>query len=131
MKDDKNFCKECGDSNWHHLNTWWEELTSRFLPPLKLPRRIEAVFDVVLEKIFTIPRIVKFRTDFSVADIQLRSSCFIKEMKKHGAVCYAMQSVFGYTNHFKIEVGGKTFRFETLPIAEFVNKYTTKIVDDK
>jgi len=62
MKDGKNFCKECGRSNWYHLNTWLEELTSRFLPPLKLPRQIEAVFDVVLEKFFTIPKIARFRT---------------------------------------------------------------------
>ena len=131
MKDGKNFCKECGHSNLYHLNTWLEELSSYFLPQLKLPRQIETVFDVMLEKIFTIPKIARFRTDFTASDIQLRSSCFIKEMRKRGAVCYAMQSVFGYTNHFKIEVGGKTFRFETLPIAKFVNKYTTKIVDDK
>lgn len=131
MKDGKNFCEDCGYSNWHHLNTWLEELISRFLPPIKLPRQIDTIFDALLEKIFTIPKIARFRADFSVADIQLRSSCFIKEMRKRGAVCYAMQSVFGYTNHFKIEVGGKTFRFETLPRAEFVNKYTTKIVDDK
>ncbi len=132
MKDGKNFCKECEQSNWHHLNKWLEELTTRFLLPLKLSRRIEAAFDIVLEKIFTIPKIARFRTNFSVADIQLRSSCFIEEMRKRGATCYAMQSIFGYTNHFKIEVDdGKIFRFETLPIAEFANKYNTKIVDDK
>jgi len=133
MKAGKNFCKDCERSNWYHLNTWLEELTSRFLPPLKLPRQIEAIFDVMFEKIFTILKIVKLRTDFSIADIQLRSSCFIKEMRKCGAVCYAMQSVFGhcYNNYFKIEAGGKTFRFEILPIAEFMSRYTTKIVDDK
>ncbi|MBU0723104.1 hypothetical protein KKH46_02755 [Patescibacteria group bacterium] len=131
MKERKNFCKECGHSNWYHLNTWLEELNRHLLPQLKLPRQVETVFDVAFEKIFTILKIVRFRIDFSVADIPLRSSCFIKEMKKRGAVCYAMQSVFGYNNHFKIEVSGKTFRFETLPLAEFANKYTTKIVDDK
>ena len=131
MKDGKNFCKDCGQSKLYHLNTWLEELINRFLPSLKLPRQIEAVFSVALEKIFTILKIARLRTDFTVADIQLRSSCFIKEMRKRGVICYAMQSVFGYTNHFKIEVNGKTFRFETLPRAEFVNKYTTKIVDDK
>lgn len=131
MNDNKNLCKECGHSNWYHLNTWLEELTTHFLPPIKLSRRTEALSDVIFEKIFTIPRIARYRTDFSVADIQLRSSCFIKEMRKRGAVCYAMQSVFGWTNYFKIEVGGKTFRFEKLPIADFASKYTTKIVDDK
>lgn len=131
MRDNKNFCEDCGHSNWHHFNTWLEELSRHFLPSLKLPRQIETIFEIVLEKIFTILKIARFRTDFSVADIQLRSFCFIKEMKKRGAVCYAMQSIFGYTNHFKIKVGGKTFRFETLPTAEFASKYTTKIVDDK
>jgi len=131
MKKVKNFCQECGHSNWYHLNTWLEELSNRFLPPLKLPRQIETMFNVTLEKIFTIPKIARFRTNFSVADIQLRSSCFIKEMRKYGAVCYVLHSIFGFTNHFKMEVDGKTFRFETLPLAEFANKYAAKMVDDK
>jgi len=131
MKDGKNFCKDCGRSNLHHFNTWLEELSSHFLPQLKLPRQIEAVFDVALEKIFTIPKIARFKTDFNVDDIQLRSSCFIEEMRRRGAVCCAMRTIFGYTNHFKIKIKGKTFRFETLPTAEFANKYTAKIIDDK
>jgi len=115
----------------YHLNTWLEELSNQFLPPLKLPPKIETVFDILLEKVFTVTGLAKFRTDFTISDIQLRSTCFIEEMKKRGAVFYVLRSIFGFTNHFKMEIGGKTFRFETLPIANFASKYTTKIVDDK
>jgi len=131
MKNGKNFCQDCGHSKWYHLNTWLEGLISYFLPPIKLPRKIEVVFDIVLEKIFTMLKVARFRTDFNISDIQRRSACFIEEMKKRGVVCYAMQSVFGYTGYFKIKLRGKTFRFETLPRAEFTSRYTTKIVDDK
>lgn len=127
----KKICKECGQSNLYHLNTWLEELSNQFLPPLKLPPKIETVFDILLEKVFTVTGLAKFRTDFTISDIQLRSTCFIEEMKKRGAVFYVLRSIFGFTNHFKMEIGGKTFRFETLPIANFASKYTTKIVDDK
>jgi len=127
----KNFCQECGKSNLYHINTWIDELTEHIFPPLKLPLKIETVFDVLFEKILTATKIAKFRTDFTNSDIQLRSSCFIEEMRKRGAVIYALQSIFGFTNHFKMEADGKTFRFETLPIADFANKYSTKIIDDK
>lgn len=130
-RKDKNFCKECGQSNLYHLNTWLEELISHILPPFKLPPKIEVVFDVLLEKIFTATKLAKFQTNFTNSDIQLRTTCFIEEMKKRGAVFYALQSIFGFTNHFKMEIGGKTFRFETLPIANFASKYGAKIVDDK
>jgi D-alanine-D-alanine ligase-like ATP-grasp enzyme len=131
MIKDKNFCKECGQSNWHHFSTWLEELTNHILPPLKLPPKIEAVFDILPEKILTAMGLAKFRTDFTSSDIQLRTTCFIEEMKKRGAVFHALQSIFGTTNHFKMEVSGKTFRFETLPTADFASKYNARIVDDK
>ncbi len=127
----KSFCKECGQSNLCHLNTWIAELSNHFLPPLKLPTQIEVALDIFLEKVFAITKLAKFKTDFTDSDIQLRSSCFIEEMRKRGGVFYAFQSIFGFTNHFKMEIDSKIFRFETLPIAEFANKYTTKIVDDK
>jgi D-alanine-D-alanine ligase-like ATP-grasp enzyme len=124
-------CRECGRSNLHHLTTWLEELSNHLLPPLRLPVRIDAAFDIALEKIFAITHLAESRSDFTAADIQLRSSCFIEEMRKCGAVFYALRSVFGYTNHFKMEIGGRTFRFETLPTAGFASRYSTGIVDDK
>ncbi|MBI2577524.1 MAG: hypothetical protein HYV77_01630 [Candidatus Wildermuthbacteria bacterium] len=127
----KNFCEECGQPNLYHFNTWLEELGSHLLPPLKLAPKIESLFDVFLEKLFIFLKLAQLRPDFKSSDIQLRSSCFIDEMKKRGAVFYALQSIFGFTSHFKMEISGKIFRFETLPAADFESKYTSKIVDDK
>ena len=130
MKD-KHYCTECGQSNFNHINTWLEELTNHILPPLKLSRRIEGNFDILIEKIFTITRFAKFSADFTKSDIYLRSTCFIKEMEQRGAAVCALRTIFGFTNHFKMMVGGKTFRFETLPTADFTNKHSDKIVNDK
>ncbi len=73
----------------------------------------------------------KFRTDFANTDIELRSLLFFEEMKQRGAVFYALESILGFTNYFKMVVGGKTFRFVMLPTAEFASKYSNKIVADK
>lgn len=108
-----------------------EELSGHLFPLLKLPPKIEIIFDILLEKVFIATGLVKFRPDFTRSDIQLRSMCFIEEMKKRGAVFYALQSIIGFTGYFKMEYGGKTFRFEMLPIAAFASAYPARIVSDK
>ncbi|TSC56927.1 MAG: cyanophycin synthetase [Parcubacteria group bacterium Greene0714_21] len=127
----KNFCKDCGYSNFYHLTTWLQDLTSRFLWLPKLPKKIEDFFDGFLATVFTVLRIAKFRADFTAQDVQLRSFCFLEEMKKRGVTCYALKTIFGYTNHFKMRIGEKVFHFEMLPTAGFKSKYTNRVVDDK
>ncbi len=131
MEQNKNFCKECGHPNWHHFFTWLDEITSLFLPSLEIPRKIETVFNIILDRILSTLKIVKFRSDFNASNIQLRSFCFIEEMKKRGATFKAMQSPFGYNNYFKMKVGKKTFRFQTLPTKKLMSQKTKKIVGDK
>jgi len=128
---EKKICKDCGQPSLCHLNTWLDELSGRLFPTLKLPRKVEDAFDVLLEKFLIAMKLAEYRADFAGADIQLRSGCFIKEMKKRGASFCALKSASGFTNHFKAEINGKTFRFEMLPTAGFASKYATAIVDDK
>ena len=104
---------------------------NHLLPSLKLPRKIEDFFDMALEKFFILFGLAEFRDDFKASDIQLRSFCFLDEMKKRRAICQAMKTFVGYNNRFKIKIHGKTFRFESLPTASFKNKYTNRIADDK
>lgn len=89
------------------------------------------ILDIALEKILEGLRIAKFDPNFTSSDIQLRSTCFIDEMKKRGAVCCSLRSTYGFTNNFKMELGGRTFRFETLPIADFASKFRPRLVEDK
>lgn len=131
MSNRKNFCKDCGYSNLYHLSTWLEELASRFLPLPKLPKRVEDFFEGFLAAVFTVFGIAEFRADFTSRDVELRSFCFVQEMKQRGAVCYALKTAFGFTNHFKVRIGKKVFQFEMLPTAGFKSKYTNRIVDDK
>ena len=126
-----NFCKDCGYSNLYHVNTWLQELTSRFLPLPKLPKKVEDFFGDFLAAVFTILGIAEFRADFTAKDVQLRSFCFVQELKKRGAMCYALKTFFGFTNHFRVRIGRKVVQFEMLPTAGFKSKYTNRIVDDK
>ena len=130
MKD-KKYCKECGQSSLIHFNTWLDELSNHLFPALKLAPQIETAVDVLIEKFLLITKLAEFSADFTNSDIQLRSTCFIDEMKKRGAVFHALRTAHGFTNHFKLEIKGKTFRFETLPTADFASKHTSRIADDK
>ena len=130
-KKDKRFCKDCGMPSTYHIQTWMDELTNRFLPRLVLPRKIELLFDILLEKFFTFLRLASLRSDFTRSDIQLRTTCFIKESKKRGIKFKVLRGPFGYTNQFRAEINNKVFRFEGLPIADFASKYGAQLVDDK
>jgi len=128
----KNYCKSCGQSNLHHIDSWTEELGRRFLPPIKLPKKILEIVDVFIENILIIPRLARYRTDFSISsNIQLRAFLFAQEMRKRGAVCAFLHSFVGFTNHIRIDVSGKRFRFDGFPTAEFVSKYDSRITNDK
>ncbi len=130
----KNYCEDCGTSSLYHTSTWLDELTNIFLPHALLrflPRKIDSFFEILLEKFFVLSRIASFKDDFTRADIQLRSSCFIEEGRKRGIKFRALRGPFGYTNHFQMEKQGKMSRFESLPLAEFLSKYGSWIVDDK
>lgn len=118
-------------SSAYHIQTWLNEFTNRFLPRITLPRKLELFFDVLLEKFFTFSGLAELRDDFTVHDIQLRSACLIEELRKRGVTIQALRGPLGYTNHFRLEIDGKVIRFESLPIADFVSKYDTRLVDDK
>lgn len=127
-----NYCKSCGQSNWCHFDSWTEELNRRFLPPIKLPSKIIEIIDIFIEKIFTIPKLARYKTDFTISsNVPLRVFLFADEMRKRGAVCSVLHSFFGFTNQVKMDIQGRTFRFYGYPTAEFASKYDTRITDDK
>jgi len=130
-KKDKRFCKDCGMPSICHIQTWIDELTNRFLPRLILPRKIELFFDTLLEKFFTFSRLASLKSDFTRSDIQLRTTCFIKEAKKRGVKFKVLHGPFGYTNWFRAEISDKVFQFESLPTADFASEYGAQFIDDK
>ncbi len=127
----KNFCKDCGTSSLSHIQTWLDDFTDCLLPRITLSRKIDLLFDAVLEKFFTFFGLASLRDDFTRSDIQLRSSCFAEELRKRGAVLEVLRGPFGCTNHFRAKIHGKVVRFESLPTADFVSTYNTGFVDDK
>ena len=101
------------------------------MPRLKLPKKIETFFDVVLEKSFSSIGLIKMRDNFLLSEIQMRSACFIDEARKRGVKFQATKGPVGYTNHFCAEVNGQKYRFESLPVAEHASKYDVSFVDCK
>ena len=60
----KKHCKDCGLPAAYHIQTWLDEITSSIMPRLRLPKKIESFFDVVLEKTFSSIGLIKMRDDF-------------------------------------------------------------------
>ncbi len=127
----KKHCKDCGLPATHHIQTWLEEITSSIMPRLRLSKKIESFFDVILEKSFSSIGLIKMREDFLFSEIQMRSACFIDEARKQDVKFQATKGPVGYTNHFCAEVNGQKIRFESLPVAEHVGKYDISFVDCK
>jgi cyanophycin synthetase len=127
-------CEDCGLTSFYHFQTWLEGLINQFTAVLAvkiLPRGCQKFFDILLEKIFIFLKLASLREDFNYSDIQLRSACFIKEAKKYGIKFKALYGPFGYTSYFQAKFKNKSFRFDSLPVADFLNKYPSQIIDDK
>jgi len=127
----KKYCKDCDLPTIHHIQTWGDEIISVLIPQLKLSRKLESFFDASFEKMFSFVGLIRMRGDFLFSDIQMRSACFINEARKQGLTFKVARGPLGYTNHFSAEVNGKKFRFEGLPIAEYISKYDISFVDCK
>jgi cyanophycin synthetase len=127
----KKHCKDCDLPTTHHIQTWIDEITSSIMPRLRLPKRIESFFDVVLEKTFSSIALIKMRDDFLFSEIQMRSACFIDEARKRGVKFKVAKGHVGYTNAFCAEINGQKIRFESLPVAEHASKYDASFVDCK
>jgi len=127
-------CQDCGLHKFHHFQTWSEGLISGFLPwrLMKiLPRKSEEIFNILLENFFVFSGLASLKDNFDYSDIQLRSACFIKEAEKQGIRFKALYGPFGYTNYFQAKSKDKIFRFDSLPVADFLNKYGSGFLDDK
>ena len=132
-KKSKKYCKECEISSVHHIKTWLDEIIN--LPP-SLPKnflfeKLGRLIDVSAEKFFTGLQIGSMKNDFTSADIQLRSTCFIEEAKKQGIKFKAFHGPFGYTGRFQARYKEKIYRYEGLPVADFASKYESNLTDNK
>ena len=125
------YCKDCDLTAIYHIQTWLDEIINTFALRLRLLKRLESFFDVLLEKIFTTVGLIKMKDDFFLSEIQMRSACFINEARKRGVSFKAAKGPAGYTNYFCAEIGGKKIRFESLPAAEHASKYEVSLVDCK
>jgi cyanophycin synthetase len=127
----KKHCKDCGLPAAHHIQTWGDEITSTLMPRLRLSKKIESFFDILLEKTFSFIGLIKMKDDFLSSEIRMRSACFIDEARKRGVKFQAGKGPVGYTNHFCAEINSQKIRFENLPVAEHLSKYDVSFVDCK
>jgi D-alanine-D-alanine ligase-like ATP-grasp enzyme len=131
MTDSAKICPDCAGPRSRHAVNWCDAFLDQALPEFRLPRRVEAVFDAAIEKIFLALGLGRYSAEYSPADLQPRSHYFLEEMRKRGAKCEAIRSPVGWTNHFRVELDGRRFRFDMLPAAEFLSRTPPRVIDDK
>ena len=112
----KKHCKDCGLLAVYHIQTWLSEITSTIMPRLKLSKRVESFFDIIIEKTFSSVGLIRMRDDFCFPEIQMRSACFIDEARKRGVKFKAAKGPVGYTNHFCAEINGQKFVLKIYPL---------------
>ncbi len=98
---------------------------------MPIPRHIESWLTEIIETVLLYTGIAKYRDDFRESDIEPRAWFFIQEAKKRGVQVCSLYGPGGFTNNFKATVGGKTIRFEMLPIIEWENGKNARRADDK
>ena len=101
------------------------------LPPIALSKKLGFFIDCLLEKTFAFLKVAHFTDKFSLSQIEARSACFIEEGRKKGLKFKILRSFAGQTNCFQIIAGKKTFWFEGLPIAPFLNKKGGVLLNNK
>ena len=131
----KGFCEDCALSTSSHWGFWLEGLADVLLPQRLfgfLHKYLTSFVDLLMEKFFLALRLVKWRGDFPLADVQLRTACFIEEARESGLKIKALYGPVGPTGNFLAEKNdGHKFHFEVLPDAGFLSKYGAGLVDDK
>lgn len=120
------FCKDCGLPASYHIQTWIGGLLDHFLPSVP-----PTFLSGKIEKLFVFLGLASWQDNFTVSDIQLRSTCFINEARQQGITFQALYGPFGYTGYFRMQLKGKTFYFEGLPLTGSLNKKNACFIDDK
>lgn len=130
-KNKSNYCPYCEKSSSYHFQTWIDGLFSSLFPPLKLPKTFGQFLNLFLEKILIFLNVFKLKKDFDVSKIQHRTACFIEEGRKNNLEFKALCSSSLCTDNIQVKFQNKTIRFKGLPIADFSNRKTAALVDNK
>lgn len=124
-------CPDCNESKSHHLTTRLEELFSH-APHWNIPgleRFAEWWFAAIVERLFVRLGFARWNTHIALERLQLRSACFAEEAQKRNVPLAVLEGPNGPTNHFRIGINGKQFRFDGLPLAEHVLAPTIPLTD--
>lgn len=131
----QKFCEDCALNTSYHFQSWLEELTVLFLP-LKLLGALRKTLEnwaaFLMENFFVAVHLAKWRYDFPLADVQLRTALFIRAARQRGIQFKTLYTRNGSNGVFYGRFSaGKKFRFETLPDADFLSKFSPDLADDK
>jgi hypothetical protein len=122
-------CEDCGPLPQNHVVNYINSLISYTLPKFSntFTARIENIVESILIKL----RIIK-RVPYEYSPlISSRSTVFIEEAKKRGIKFFTVWGPAGPTGRFTLEKDNKTFVFEGLPSAEFLEDQRTAKIDNK
>lgn len=130
-------CPDCGPQPVNHFQNWARELGDHifyslfgWLSLITSPKTTFLLGEW-LDRFFLALGVIKKDPSPPTKKIYLRTQVFLRAAKKNGLKAWALKSPFGYLNQFRMQVNGRTYSFEGLPRAEFLNNRRTEIIDNK
>ena len=90
------FCRDCETTSWSHLEKWIDDLSDCLIPASfhnLTPKKLDALFDIFLEKAFILTGLARVRTDFKLTDIPRRLACVVAEGRKRGLDKFSIEKV--------------------------------------
>lgn len=111
-------CKDCGPLPKDHAEMWIEELLGLIFPGREsVPQALQWLSGAI-DRGFLRLGLASLDPNPPREKISLRTTVFWDEAKKHDINISAFKTKWGYNNIFLMEVGGRRFTFEGLPLAE-------------
>lgn len=121
-------CNDCGPLPKDHRAMWTEDLMGALMPALG--RNWFPWADSLIDRLFLAAKLVTLDPNPPRDKISLRTTVFWDEAEKEGIKLWAVKTPYCYNNTFFMEVNGKRWSFEGLPLAGHALKNTHDI-DDK
>lgn len=125
----KNICEDCGPLPQSHVLKYIDSILERTFPHTS--SKLSFIIENAFERTLLFLGLLKKMPYSHLPDISFRSSVFIEEGVKSGFSFWTIFGPRGPTGRFQMKKGGKTYSFEGLPRAEFLNTKESDVIDDK
>ncbi|MFA7308972.1 MAG: hypothetical protein WC045_02760 [Patescibacteria group bacterium] len=126
-------CPHCGPIQTNHYQQWIADLFYVLTPfrYISIPSKVRYALASSIDRFFLRVGAVKTTKDLNHPGFPLRTKVFLREALPLGMTFRAITTPYGLNNQFILDNGGRSYAFEGLPRAEFMQSTRAERIDDK